>query len=59
MKRLGGFLSSPQAVAALIFALMLLVLYGMLTGNVGLPMLEWAKSAVPEQIQQLLAGVGC
>lgn len=57
MERTGGFLTSPRGVAVLIFALLILALYGMLTGQVGIPMLKWAQDAVPSQIQSLVGGI--
>lgn len=59
MKRTGGFLASPRAIAVMIFALLILALYAMLTSNVGVPMLEWAKGAVPAQLESLLTAIGC
>jgi hypothetical protein len=57
--RKGGFLSAPRGVVMIIFALMLIGLYGMLTSNVGIPMLEWAQGAIPSQIESLLNAIGC
>jgi len=57
-QRTGGFLTSPRGVAVIIFALLILGLYGMLTGQVGIPMLEWAQDAVPNKIQELVGSIG-
>lgn len=59
MMRKKGFLDGPHTLAVIVFALMVLAVYGWLVGGVGVPMLSWAQAAVPSQIDGLLAAIGC